>query len=99
MATKPILIHIVQNQIEVEPRCQCLRRLTEDGVIFVAAPPSLQFKVIFSNSPFTLSQFDNSTLESGPAIVAESGDGKDQYFPYRVEVKGYESLDPGIIVW
>ena len=105
LAVKPVTIHIVQNEIRVDPRVQDLRRSWNQQVRWQAPGSDIIFTVTFKeDTPFQESIFDNDpatpyTDTSGPIIVAPSPDGSDQFFPYGVEVEGYGSIDPGVIIW
>jgi len=98
----PITIHLENKQIMVDPRVASLRRAYKQQARWQIAPPDLQFKVRFDKpqgSPFAQAEFDNTNNISGPIVVPPSSDGSDQYFPYTVEVEGYDSIDPGVIIW
>ena len=102
-AVRPIMIHIVNNRIMVDPRAVVLR-CPGDQVIWGTTPPNLAFKVKFDKgqgSPFAKDTFDENNYLSGPptAEVCAKAKQMDQWHPYSVEVEGYPRIDPGIIVW
>jgi hypothetical protein len=99
---KTIKIHVANDRILVTPRCQDLNRDRDERAAWEITPPDLKFKVRFDKpqgSPFGSREFDNKNSASGQIVIAPVADGQDQFFPYSVEVEGYDPIDPGIIIW
>jgi hypothetical protein len=99
---KTIKIHVADGKILVTPRCQDLNRGKKEQATWEITPPDLKFKVSFNKpqgSPFGPREFDNKNNVSGEIVIAPGEDGQDQFFPYSVEVEGYDPIDPGIIIW
>lgn len=96
-----IKIHIAADQIKVTPNAPVLRRSAGDQAQWEITPPKLSFKVKFNKpggSPFDSVEFDNTNNSSGDITATPEPDGSGQCFGYSVEVEGYETLDPGIII-
>jgi len=101
MAQK-IKIKIKDGKIDVSPRCQELKHPDNiDGVEWEPEDTALSFKVTFmGQSPFAPKfKFDKYDPKSGQITISEPQPEYDQFFRYKIEVPGYDAIDPGIIVW
>ena len=85
---------------DIVPRCAELHHGANEQIEWVIVPPDVSFTVRFkkeTGSPFEQDEFNKLDNASGP-IVVEPGEN-DRYYPYSLEVKDHETIDPAILLW
>jgi len=84
----------------VSPRCAELRYGHDEQIEWEIDNTALKFTVKFdkeTGGPFERDVFDNAHITSGP-IKDDPGEN-DAFYSYSLMVQGYDTIDPGVIIW
>ncbi len=97
---KPVLIitSVHGHKLDVKPWIEHLNYRRDEQIIWQIDDPDREFNIYFNKngSPFEKNHFKNADNESGNAQVDPGSNVL--FYDYTVEVDGFDSLDPVIII-